>query len=461
MNPMSAKRDPACIIGAGSSGIAAAKVFAERGVPFDCFEVGSGIGGNWRYGNDNGMSSAYASLHINTSKTLMQYSDFPMPEAYPDYPDHRQIMEYFESYVDHFGVRDRITFETAVKHVQPLEGGGFDVTVEPGGTRRYGAVLVANGHHWSPRWPDYPGELSERVEVLHSHDYRTPHFLTDRRVLVVGIGNSAVDIACEVCRVASRTTLSTRRSAHVFPKYVLGRPTDQLVDPRMAKLPQRAQVSMVKALLWLTRGDQERYGVPEPDHAIDQAHPTISDELLHLVGHGRIVMKPNITELAGDRVRFTDGSEEPVDAVIYATGYDIRLPFLGPDVLDASENEVRLYRRVVHPGLDGLYFIGLVQPLGAIMPIAEKQAAWVADLVSGRGALPERSEMEREIDDYQRELRARYVPSRRHTIQVDFFPYLEELETEIKRARQRVQWGGCRSSSRPLRRFLARLSRSH
>ena len=458
---MSLKERPrACIVGAGSSGIAAAKVLAGRGIDFDCFELGSGIGGNWRYQNDNGMSSAYASLHINTSKTLMQYGDFPMPEGYPDYPDHRQILEYFESYVDHFGFRDRIRFDTEVRDVRPLEGGGFEVTTEPGGTRRYDAVLVANGHHWAARWPDFPGELSDRVEVLHSHEYETPHFLTDKRVVIVGIGNSAVDIACEACRVASRTLLSTRRSAHVFPKYVLGRPTDQLIDPRMARLPQRLQVSMVKALLYLTRGDQERYGVPEPDHSIEQAHPTISDELLHLVGHGRIEIKPNITELAGDAVRFADGSEEPVDAIIYATGYDIRFPFLDPSVLDAEDNEVRLYRRMVHPDIEGLYFIGLVQPLGAIMPIAELQAAWAADLVTGEGALPDRRAMEREIDDYQRELRERYVPSRRHTIQVDFFPYLAELESEIKEGRQRVQSAECRSSSRPLRRFLARLSRN-
>jgi len=434
--------DRVCIIGAGSSGITTAKILADAGVDFDCFEKGSGVGGNWRYDNDNGMSSAYASLHINTSKTLMQYSDYPMPERYPDYPGHAEILAYFETYLDHFRLRDRITFDTEVANVAPRRSGGFTVTIRDDAGREeerdYRAVLVANGHHWDARWPDFAGTLDDGVEVIHSHYYRTPTSLTGKRVLIVGIGNSAVDIACEACRVAERTVLSTRRSAYIFPKYVMGVPTDQMIDPRVNKLPFAVQVRLAKAAIFLAVGNQESYGVRKPKHAIHQAHPTISDELLHLVGHGRITMKPNVAQLEGDHVRFVDQTREPFDVVIYSTGYQVSFPFFDRDVIDPVGNEVRLYRRVVHPEIEGLYFIGLIQPLGAIMPLAELQSRWVAGLLTGKMELPARRKMDKEIDAYQRAVRDRYVSSPRHTIQVDFHPYIEELEHEMRRAKRRA-----------------------
>src|SRR5688500_2663843 len=180
-----------CVIGAGSSGIAACQVLKARGIPFDCFEKGSAVGGNWRYDNDNGMSSAYRSLHINTSRNLMAYRTFPMPADYPDYPHHTQIAKYFDDYVDHFGLREHITFRTEVKLVEPASEGGWHVTTDDGETRRYGAVMVANGHHWNPRWPEFPGSFDGAV--THAHYYREPDEYTDKNVLVLGIGNSGVD----------------------------------------------------------------------------------------------------------------------------------------------------------------------------------------------------------------------------------------------------------------------------
>ena len=150
-----------CVIGAGSSGIAAAKALHERGIPFDCFEKSDQVGGNWVFGNRNGMSSAYRSLHINTSRERMQYSDYPMPKSYPDFPHHTHIARYFNDYVDHFGFRDRIVFGTGVEHAARGDDGVWSVTLDNGETRAYDAVLVANGHHWDPRWPEpaFPGEF--------------------------------------------------------------------------------------------------------------------------------------------------------------------------------------------------------------------------------------------------------------------------------------------------------------
>jgi cation diffusion facilitator CzcD-associated flavoprotein CzcO len=433
-----------CIIGAGSSGIAAAQVLHARGVGFDCFEVGSEVGGNWRYGNDNQMSSAYESLHINTSRQLMEYAAYPMPDDLPDYPNHRQIAAYFDDYVDHFGFRDRISFRTEVVKVAPVATGGYDVTVRPHSTaepetRRYEHVIVANGHHWDPRWPEpgFPGAESFPGEQLHAHHYRTPEPLVGKRVLVLGIGNSACDIAVESSRVARSTDLAMRRGAHIVPKYLLGVPTDRLTDSPIARTPLRLQQWLMAGLLRLTQGRVTDYGLPEPDHAVLHAHPTVSQDLLNRLGHGDITVRPNIDRFEASKVFFADGSSGEYDVVVYCTGYKVSFPFLDATVVRAEDNRIELYRRVVDPEHPGLYFIGLIQPLGAIMPLAEAQAAWVADLVTGVGRLPSRAEMRREIAEYDRRLAKRFVASKRHTIEVDFHAYRAEITRERRRAVER------------------------
>lgn len=428
-----------CIVGAGSSGIVAAKTLHERGIPFDCFELGSGIGGVWRYNNDSGLSPAYRSLHINTSRQRMSFSDFPMPETYPDFPHHSLVLKYFENYVDHFGFRDRIQFNTRVCRVTPAREGTWLVTAQgrgaPAETRQYRSVIVANGHHWSPRLPEFEGEFNNRA--MHSSDYRTPDDMLGKRVLVVGMGNSGCDITCEVARVAQRTFLSTRRGAHVMPKYLFGKPLDRLAPAWMWRyLPYGVFQRLFACALRIARGRLRRFGLPEPNHRILEEHPTISADLLNVLGHGRITVKPGITRLAEDRVEFVDGSSEAVDVIIYATGYNISFPFLSPTLLNPAGNSVRLYRRVVHPRHNRLFFVGLIQPWGAIMPLAEEQSKWVADLLAGVCGLPPRAAMEREMDKHVRRIQRRYVKSPRHTIQVDYFQYLDDIRKERSRARR-------------------------
>jgi hypothetical protein len=421
--------DRVCIIGAGSSGITAAQVLHERGIPFDCFEKGSAVGGNWRYENDNGASAAYRSLHINTSRRQMQYAAYPMPDHLPDYPSHWDIARYFDDFVDHFGLRPLITFRTEVTSVVPVDG-EWEVTAG-GVARRYRAVLVANGHHWKPRWPSFPGAFDG--EVMHAHDYREADVLVGRRVLVLGIGNSACDIAVESSRVAEKTFLAMRRGAHILPKYLRGRPTDEAGSALLARMPLGVQRALFTSMLRLAQGDPTSFGLPAPDHKLLSAHPTISSDLLPRIGHGEITVKPNIDRYDGPEVVFVDGSRERVDLVVYCTGYHISFPFLAPSVLDPADNQVPLYRRVVHPAYPGLFFVGLLQPLGAVMPLAEAQSRWVADLLQGRCALPSRQEMEREIDSYRRRMAKRFVSSPRHTIEVDFHPYLRSLAKERRR----------------------------
>jgi dimethylaniline monooxygenase (N-oxide forming) len=414
-----------CIIGAGSSGIAACQVLHARGIDFDAFEKGSGVGGNWRYNNDNGMSSAYRSLFINTSRQMMEYAAYPMPQDYPDYPHHTQIARYFDDYVDHFGFRDRIRFGTEVTAVEPDGDGRWLVTLHDGSSRAYDAVIVANGHHWNPKYPEpsFPGQESFTGEQLHAHHYREPdERFQDKNVLVLGIGNSATDIAVETSRVANMTYLAMRRGAHVLPKYIAGTPTDQLGPKWLSYLPFEVTRALFMRELKHVQGPMENYGLPKPDHKLGQAHPTVSADLLTCIGHGRITPKPNI-----DRAE--------IDTIVWCTGYRIAFPFLGADVMDVEGNRVPLFRRVVHPEAPGLYFVGLVQPLGAIMPIAELQSEWVADLFEGSAALPEPDAMKREIEREEAAMRKRYVASTRHTIQVDYYPYMRLLSKERKRKR--------------------------
>lgn len=423
-----------CVIGAGSSGIAACKTLNDYNIEFDCFEKGSAIGGNWRYMNDNGMSAAYRSLHINTSRFIMAYSDFPMPESYPDYPSHYQIVDYFENYVDRFGFRDKIRFKTSVEKVRELENGKFEVTTasEHGEAKYvYDAVFVCNGHHWNKRYPNFPGTFTGNS--IHAHEYKTLDGYENKRVLVVGIGNSATDIAVELTRVAKKVSISTRSGAYIIPKYILGVPTDQFAHPVMFKLPFPLQRFFAKLGLLLSVGNQKKYGVPIPKRPMLSEHPTISQDLLSYSGHGKISFKPNIKELQGSSIHFDDNSTEEFDEIIYCTGYNITFPFFKNDFLKFENNNLQLYKRVLHPQHPNLFFIGLVQPLGAIMPLAEIQAKWACKILKGTLKIPSIKKMEEDIQRTTAEQTKRYISSPRHTIQVDFYPYKWMMEQELRK----------------------------
>lgn len=421
-----------CIIGAGSSGIAAAKALKQKGLDFDCFEKGSDIGGNWRYNNDNGVSAAYRSLHIDTSRKNLQYPDFPTPDDLPDFPSHWQVMQYLEDYANHFGIRPHIRFRTSVTKVEPAADGQWTVTLDSGETLTYRAVIVANGHLWDTRLPDFPGHFSGTQ--IHSHAFKTAAPFEDKRVLVVGIGNSAVDIAVDLCRRARSVHISTRRGAWIMPKYILGIPTDRwgAFLSRKLKLPTVLARMIVNKLMYLTVGDQRRYGMPTPKHPMWREHATISQELLPYIGHGWIKVKPNVARLDGERVHFADGSAEDFDAIIYATGYKTSFPFLDPALFQVKDNEApQLYRRMRALNQPGLYFVGLVQPIGATIPLVEIQSRWLAGVLAGEIALPSQEAMQSEVREHWRGVKRRYVDSARYTLEVDYRDYATDLRADM------------------------------
>jgi cation diffusion facilitator CzcD-associated flavoprotein CzcO len=436
-----------CVIGAGSSGIAAAKALHERGIPFECFDRSDQVGGNWVFGNPNGMSAAYRGLYINTSRERMEYSDFPMSKRIPDFPHHTHIRDYFNDYVDHFGFRDRITFSAEVTHARRLPVGGWEVEIRHSGAERpevrhYDALLVANGHHWDPRWPEppIPGSDTFAGVQIHAHSYRDNDVLAGKDVVILGMGNSAMDIAVESSYVAGHTYLAARRGAWVIPKYLGGKPADRkhpiFSNPR---IPFPLRRAFIMSAINSAVGPMENYGLPKPDHKLGQAHPTVSGRILDRISHGAITPKPNLAALEGGRVRFADATTVHADYIIYCTGYRITFPFFEEDFVSAPDNRIELFRRVFMPEVPNLFFIGLLQPLGAIMPLAEAQGQWVCDYLRGQYHLPSATELRKDIDRDQRALRRRYVTSKRHTIQVDFDDYLFRLERERRAGAARAR----------------------
>lgn len=439
------------VIGAGSSGIAALKALVDRGVPTVCFEASDRVGGNWVFGNTNGMSAAYRDLHINTSRERMAYADHPMPSSYPDFPHHAQIAAYFDDYVDRFGLREHVRFETLVRHARrdddPTPGGRWHLELADGTVERFDALLVANGHHWDPRWPEpaFPGAEAFAGRQMHAHEYVSSDELAGKDVVVLGMGNSAMDIAVEASYVARSTTLAARSGVWILPKYLMGRPVDQpalgrllLLNPR---IPPRVRHVLIQAVLIAAQGRPQDHGLPAPDHRFGAAHPTVSGRILDRLQHGTVTPRPTIARLHEREVEFVDGTRAPADVVVYCTGYKVSFPFFDEGFFAAPGNRVDLFHRVFDPEIPDLAFVCLLQPLGATMPLAEAQAKWIASWLVGEYALPSARDMRREMARDRRAMDRRYVRSARHTIQVDFDDYLHALgrerEAGLQRARRR------------------------
>ena len=418
---------PVCVIGAGLSGLTAIKQLTDRGIDSVCYEIGSGIGGNWRYNNDNARSAAYASLHIDTSRDRFAYGDLPISPDWPTYLHHSQVLEYLELYAEAFDLERTIRFSHKVLSVRG-EGNAWLVEVEDTRSSEvesglFRAVVVASGHHWDPSMPDFDGPFNGRV--MHAQQYKTPQEFDGAHVVVVGLGNTGADIATELSSHAT-VTLSTRSGAHILPRYVRGRPLDTLSSRFASKLPLSVQRLAYRAILATAGTSQRSSGIPTPDAPLLSQHPTVSQDLIALATAGKVAVVRDVTRLSGNEVEFADGVVVKADVIICATGYNISFPFLDMSTVRVSDNEVDLYEMVVPVDVPGLYFVGLIQPVGALPPLAEQQARWVAQLIDG-APLPSVVEMHREIAEQRAQRQNQYLDRPRHTIQVDYWPYLDHM----------------------------------
>lgn len=417
-----------CIIGAGPSGLTAAKNCLQVGLTnIVIYEKGDQVGGNWVYSPKASHSSVFETTHIISSKRMSQLADFPMPDDYPDYPSHRQILCYFQDYAEHFGIMPYIRFNSGVVKAEKHPDETWRITLGDGTVEPFDYLIVASGHHWLPRLPEYPGTFTG--QFLHSHDFKTADPFRDRRVLVIGGGNSACDISVETSRVSAFTAISMRRGYYIVPKFLFwGLPTD-VMAARTVRLPDWLRLPILRLSVWLHVGDYRQYGLEPPRHGILSAHPVTNSELLYFLRHGKIQARRDIARYDGQKVYFTDGRCEEYDTIIAATGFIIAFPFFDPAFINFSEGDVPLYLRVFHLDHPSLFFIGLVQPSGAIWPLTDAQSRLVANHIVGNYNLP--SDARDRISRDVAAIRRQFINTPRHTIEVEYHKYLWALEREI------------------------------
>lgn len=418
-----------CVIGAGPSGITAAKNLRDEGMEVVVYDLGSDVGGNWVFTEEVGHSSVFETTHIISSKTLSEYADFPMPADYPDYPSHKHLAKYFQDYARHFDLYGLIRFKTLVKNCEQLPDGKWQVTVQCNdeeSTEVFDALAVCNGHHWLPRMPEYSGTFAG--EFIHSHEVKKFSRFAGKRVLVIGGGNSACDVAVESSRVAASVDMSWRRGYWIAPKFMMGKPAD-VFSTKIHWLPRKLWQKLSALSLYFRNGSNSDYGLQEPDGPLGSHHPTINEDLFFTIRHGKIKPRQDIDSLNGNTVFFKDGSQGEYDIIVACTGYIIAHPFFEKSLIDYSTGEVPLWLRMMHPEIENLYFIGLFQPLGCIWPGSELQSKIMARELSGKWKRP--ADIQKRISAELKHPDFSQINTPRHTITVDFHRFRKRLLAQL------------------------------
>ncbi|WP_297338303.1 NAD(P)-binding domain-containing protein [Algoriphagus sp.] len=422
------------IIGAGPSGITALKNLLDLGIDAIAFDRNQEVGGNWIYSEQESHSSVFETTHIISSKTLSQYEDFTFDEFDPevaDYPSHEELKMYFQAYAKKFNLYPFIRFGTLVQTCQWVDPQTWRISYQIDGeskTEQFTHLVVANGHHWKPRYPSYPGEFTG--EFLHSHQFKKAAPFAGKKVLVIGGGNSACDVAVETSRVSEKTAISWRRGYRIVPKFLFGMPTDQLAE-RSKWIPPRIRMALNAWLLRIIIGKNEAYGLQAPTASFAAVHPTINDELLHKIRHGKVKPRVDIERFEGKTVLFKDGRKEEFDHIVACTGYWLSHPFFDKNFIDYSSGPVKLYLKMFHPEYTNLYFIGMFQPFGCIWPGAELQSKLMAQELAGKWKRPKDiaklSEKEVKNPDFNQ------IDTPRHTITVDYHRFVKALKKQLPR----------------------------
>lgn len=422
-----------CIVGAGPAGLSAARALKRLGIPYDQYERHSDVGGIWDL--DNPGTPMYESAHFISSRKTSGFFDFPMPETFPDYPGNRQILAYTRSFADAFGLREAIQFDCPVQNIQRV-GDDWEVTLGDGTTHTYAAVICATGVTWSPRTPKHPGTFTG--EIRHSSTYRDASEFRGKRVLIVGLGNSGADIACDAAANADAAFVSVRRGYHVIPKHLFGIPTDEL-NAHGPELPVRVLRPILGAILRILQGDLAKYGLPKPDHKLLESHPLLNSQLLHHLQHGDVAIRPDIERLDGNRVRFVDGTEEEVDLILYATGYDWSIPYMDEKYFHWQDGRPDLYLSTFNRDHHNLIGLGYIEFNSSAYTIFDHISNMVAQYLHDQRHNPHRAEkFDRLIVEDRPQLSGgiHFIDSPRHRAYVDAHTYKKYL-AEVRR---RMGW---------------------
>ncbi len=370
MRRTASRTDHLLVIGAGPVGLAMADALKKRGVAFDQVDAGDGVGGLWRTG-------AYQGVHIVSSKKSTGYTDYPMPAHYPDFPSSSQMLRYLENFARDREIDEAIELNRQVVRAMPLADESWQVIFENDEERTYKGVVVCNGHHWDKRLPSYPGRFTGTL--IHSKDYKDPKQLRDKRVLVIGGGNSGCDIACESARVGATCDLSLRSGYWFLPKTAFGKP---LTDLPIWNLPVWLQRLVLRALVRVFIGDYRQYGLQKPNHKLFERHPAFGTEVLNYLRQGRIKPRPDIARFSGTKVHFTDGSVGEFDLIVAATGYNNAIPFLPKSLMPVENDIVQVYGGAFPDTVKNLYIVGWAQPRNGFGAIISPAAKLYAEMIA-------------------------------------------------------------------------------
>ncbi|VDK82540.1 unnamed protein product [Litomosoides sigmodontis] len=437
-----------CVVGAGASGLAATKICLENGLKVVCFEKSCDIGGLWRYKPEPcpGEGTVMKSTTINTSKEMTAFSDFVPPPEMPNFMSHAQMLKYFRSYVDHFHFLEHINLRHEVISIKRDEKygetGRWNVTYriiddDVRQTENFDGVLLCCGHHTIPHWPEqFPGQEKFRGEIIHSHDYREPFPYLDKTVVLIGIGNSSGDIAVDLSKFSKEVYLSTRTGSWILKRtWDKGEPIDIVFVNRYMHALRKLLPSCVVDRTYESKlnqcFDHGRYGL-KPKHRATAQHSTINDDLPGRIACGSVIIKPNVARFTEHDVIFEDGTVvSNVDAVIFGTGYSFQFSILEDgNLIPVIDNDVDLYLNMYPPQLSSkntLAVIGLVQPVGSIMPVSEMQSRLYCQVLLGNCKLPGMEKMKKDIKKKKAIMAKKFVNSRRHTIEIEYASYMDEI----------------------------------
>lgn len=408
---MSEDQYDTCVIGAGPAGLAVARALAERDLPYTHIERHTGPGGLWDI--DNPGSPMYESAHFISSRTLSGFGGYPMPDHFADYPPHRQILSYLTSFAEAYGLGDRIEFGTEVRVVEKNRHGTWTVTRGDGRESVHQQVVVCTGAQWHPNIPDLPGDFTG--EIRHTVTYRSSDELRGKRVLVVGAGNSGLDIACDAARAADHAAISMRRGYWFIPKHLFGRPVDTIAAGG-PHLPMWLEQKLFGILLRLVNGDPRRLGLQKPDHKLFETHPALNSMLIHHLQHGDITARPGIARTDGRTVHFTDGTSDDFDLILLATGYVHKVPAV--QKYFGSEQHPDLYLSAFSRDHEGLFGVGFIETNSGAYQLFDTQAQLIAGFVNDRRhGLPTAERFARMIRSDRPDLTGglKFVDSPRHT----------------------------------------------
>lgn len=438
------------VIGAGVSGLISLKCCLDEGLDPTCFELTEDIGGLWRFKEkvEDGRASIYQSVITNTSKEMSCFSDFPMPEDFPNFLHNSKVLEYFRIFAKKFDLLKYIQFQTTVLSVKRRpnfsSSGQWEVVTECKGQEQrniFDAVMVCSGHHILPhiQLESFPGIEKFKGQYFHSRQYKSPEGFEGKRILVVGIGNSASDIAVELSKKAAQVFISTRHGSWVMSRISdNGYPWDLIYHTRFNTmirniLPRSMLKWMMEQQLnrWFSH---ENYGL-EPYNKYLLKEPILNDDLPSRLLYGAIQVKPRVKEITETSVIFENGTmEEHIDVIVFATGYTFSFPFLEESLVQVGKNHmISLYRYIFPPQLEKptLAFIAFIQPLGPIFPTAELQARWVTRVFKGLCALPSESTMMADIIKRNERRIDLFGDSPSQILQSNYIDYLDELAGEI------------------------------